>query len=158
MIELFPKSQKSLNAGGVQTIEQVGRKLKATGNKELKKELQRGITAATKPLRQKLKAAAKADLPQRGGLAALVGGASFTASIRTSGREVGVRIIGRRKGYSLAQIDEGVIRHPVFGRDVWVEQRIKGGWFTKTAEADAPQIRRAVVDVLDDVAKKLADG
>lgn len=147
-----------LKVGGVQSVEKVARLLKSTGNKELKKELITGITKASKPARQKVKAAAVAQLPRRGGLNRLIGKATISSSTRLSGRNPGVRIVGKRAGISVRQIDEGTIRHPVFGRDVWVTQKIKGGWFSETLEGEAPEIRREVVNVLDAVAKKLARG
>lgn len=142
-----------LRIEGGADLERVARRLKDTGNKELRKELLRGIRQATKPLKAKVQGAARRDLPQRGGLAALIGKANVGTSTRLSGNNIGVRMTGRNKA-----IDEGTVRHPVFGRGAWVAQKVTPGFFTETIEGEADAIRREVVDVLEDVAKKIAKG
>lgn len=133
----------------------LGKALKATGDKGLKREVMRALKQAGKPLSPKVKSAARRDLPRRGGLGDIVAKSSVTTSVRFSGKNPGVRIVGSRKGLSLPQIDAGTIRRPTFGRAPWVNQRVKPGWFTETIRDEAPAVRREVVDVLDDMAKRL---
>lgn len=46
-------------------------------------------------------------------------------------------------------------RHRVFGRDVWVTQRGKPGWFDDTIEKFKPAAERAAAKALDKVAERI---
>src|SRR6266702_320867 len=70
-----------------------------------------------------------------------------------------VRIVGR-SGYDLQGMDEGEIRHPVFGdphvrvlagrrKWKWVSQEVKPGWFSDAEEAAAPKVRDELVKAVD---------
>jgi hypothetical protein len=49
-------------------------------------------------------------------------------------------------------------RHPVFGdRDVWVTQRGKVDWFDRSFEGRENTYRRAVLDAMEDMARRIAD-
>lgn len=143
---------------GADRLADVARRLKETGDQDLRKELYRGINRATTPLKNAAKDAARSELPKRGGLNEFVASARLSTSSR-GGNNPGVRITARKAGHDVRAIDRGRVRHPVFGnRGVWVNQQIKPGWFTKTLEDGAPVVRRELVDVLDNVARRLARG
>lgn len=166
---------------GARELEALAARIKAVGDNDLRKELLRGIRAAVKPLPVAIKAAARSDLPQSGGLAAQIGRSSIVSRTRTSASrksEPGVRLIGQkerdaskaaRKGKTgnakppsrfmdFASIDRGWIRHPLFGnRERWFSQQIKPGFWTETINARADDVQRDLVQVLDDVAEKIID-
>jgi hypothetical protein len=48
----------------------------------------------------------------------------------------------------------GRLRHPVFGRNVWVDQTVKSGWWTRPTEAIGPDVRN-VDAAMDAMARKL---
>lgn len=145
-----------LRITGTDDLARVARALKDAGDKDLRRELLRGINRALKPAKQAVKDAARSQLPQRGGLAAEVAASRISSSTRTSGRSPGVRVTGKKSGRDLRSIDRGRLRHPTFGRAPWVNQAVKPGFFSETLTEQAPRVRREVVDVLEDVAQKIA--
>lgn len=149
---------------GAEELEVLGRQLKELGDKELRRDLFRGFSRATKPLKEDVRRSALRSLPSRGGLNQWVADAKLATRTRVSGKTVGVRIAGSRSNKQLRKsdlnaINRGRLRHPVFGnRKVWVTQMVKPGWFTDPLVAGADEVRQELVQVMDDVAERLARG
>jgi hypothetical protein len=143
---------------GADDFLRLSKALKAAGNVELRKGLTKGLREGAKPLIPLTRAAARAQLPSRGGLADLIAKAPQRVQVRTGGRP-GVRlVVGKNKGGARGA-DQGLIRHPVFGnRGVWVEQRVTPEWFSGTARdnADAvlPALQQAIQDVVEEVVRR----
>lgn len=126
--------------------------------KAIRKELYAGLNRATKPVREDMKASIGPSLPSRGGLAALVMAKASLTTSATSGRNAGVRIRARHKDYDLKRLNQGRLRHPVFGnRRVWVQQTagINPGFLDDSFEKQKPEIARGVLRVLDEIARKV---
>lgn len=146
-----------LEVQGAEKFEKVAKALKQAGDKELRKELYSAINRATKPLRANAKKSAERNLPKSGGLNKRVARARMSAQRRT-GRNPGVKIVAK----GMDQFDlmnRGMVRHPVYGnRRRWVNQPIPEAkdWFTEPMQNGAKDVRREIVDAIDDVAKKLA--
>ena len=143
---------------GSHQLEDIGRRLKEAGDKELRRDLLRGINRALKPAKAAVKAAALRDLPQGGGLNRVIGTSRIGSRTRTGGRNPAVFLTGKKSGHDLRSIDRGRIRHPTFGHRPWVNQSVKPGWWSETLAGQVPTIRREVIDVMDDVARRLARG
>jgi hypothetical protein len=128
----------------------LARVLKDIGDKDLSRELYRGLNRVTTELKADAKAEAGRRLPHRGGLAARVAGAKLSTSRARGGVSI------RAKGMAqLARMDDGQVKHPVFGnRDRWVTQEVTGGWFMDPMEAGRPEVTKAVVVLLNDLAEK----
>jgi hypothetical protein len=140
---------------GADDLEKLAKRLKASGDKELRKELLRGIRETNKPTIAKIRESAAENLPRRGGLAAKVARETIGTRTRLTGPSAGVTI-QRKRGRGL---NEGRLRKPVFGnRKVWREQAVKKGWFDDPIEADAPRIREGLQKVMRDVATKITRG
>ena len=125
-----------------------------SGGGVLRKELLAGIRLGAKPAVLAIKAGADGTLPTRGGLSA-----RFKRGVgvrtRTSGQNVGVRIVGKN-GYDVEAIDAGNLRHPVFGnKSVYVTQSVTPGWFTKPIEDSQDAVQAALLDVIDTIVKKV---
>lgn len=144
---------------GGRNLSRIARDLKAAGNGDLRKELLRGLRNGTKTAIPDVRAAALRDLPKRGGLAERVARQKFGA--RTSlGKTPRVHIVGQGMK-ELQTIDAGSVRHPIpKSRKVWVAQRagITPGFFSGTLKKKAPEIRRALDDVMGDIARKIERG
>jgi hypothetical protein len=69
-----------------------------------------------------------------------------------------VFLTGAKSGHDLQAIDRGQIKHPVFGRPVWVSQVIEPGWWSQTLVGLAPVMHHEVVQALEDVAKGMTRG
>lgn len=150
---------------GAEGLARLSRALKAAGRNDLRKDLLRGIRKASKPMIPAARAAAAEALPHRGGLAEEVSGAKWVVRTRLQGRGAGVRITGAwtsgGRQHDLAKMDTGLLRHPTWGHPVhgpgaiWVAQSIRPRWFSDAMEKLAPEIRQELVNVIDEVAKRL---
>lgn len=141
-----------IEVDGAAQLAKVRRELRRIGDKSNMRRLYRGLNRATKPMRAEAKTEALRRLPRRGGLAARVA----RAPLRTSTRAGGVSITGSSKS-QLRNIDEGRVRHPVYGnRSVWIEQPVRKHFFTDPMEAGAPKARRELVTELDRLGREIA--
>lgn len=147
---------------GAEQFGELARRLKEAGDKDLKKELYSGINRAVKPIRTNVKANVGDYMP-RGYTATLSKSLSVTSGKRSGSRDPGVVIKARAKGKSepryVGPLDNGELRHPVFGnRNVWRVTRIKAGFFTNEAQKGAPQARTEMIAAMNTVAEKVAHG
>jgi hypothetical protein len=140
---------------GADKLATLARRLKDAGDKDLQRQLYAGIARAMKPVRADAEKSLFEALPKRGGLAAAKRRqVKFRTSRRAGVRQSGIRLVA--KGGQLGRMDrQGQFRHPVFGRDPWQTQKIEPGWFTRPAEAAAPEARVQILRALDDVAREL---
>lgn len=141
-----------LSVQGAEDFLALSKRLKATGQLELRKELNKGLRRAARPLIPKARSAARTTLPQRGGLATLIGGRPMRVSVRT-GSTPGVSIVAAKTD---PRIDAGRVYHPVFGRRPGVVQRIRPGFFSETLQREAPAVRDDLLAVLDDITRRVA--
>lgn len=147
--------------------------LKAAGRTEMRKELNKRLRQAGKPLIPKIREAALRELPKKGGLAERMAKRPIRIEPRT-GVDPGVKVVmpKTQEGYN-----DGVIRHPVFDEHKlgkgqfgprakpvpWVEQKIGPGlWFDDEIVANrdkvVPLIERAINSVLEDIVREAKRG
>lgn len=153
---------RSLNAVAV--------RLRELGDEGLARELQRNIGRAVDPLKDRIPAALRPHLPDRYA-DELAGELKVfrSTSLRTAGDVAQVSVLARTTGLKkrkLAQLDDGILFHPLFGRfprrdprNRWFEQgepSVKPGWFTGPVEEAVPEIREAIERALDNVVEKAA--
>ena len=146
-----------LQITGADKFAKVAKALKQAGDKELQKELYSALNRATKPMRAEAKKSAAQKLPRAGGLNSRVARARMSTR-RRAGKNPGVKIVATGMS-QLAMMDQGRVRHPVWGnRGRWVNQPIPeaAGWFTEPMQDGAKDARREIIKALDSVAKKLA--
>lgn len=142
---------------GADEFQRVARQLRDVADKELRRDLYRGIERAVKPLKERAKDSARRRLPRSGGLAEKVAKSKFKTR-KSAGRDPGIRLEASGT-IDVAALDRGQLRHPVFGhRAVWVEQKVEAGWFSDAMESGADEVRSHLLDVLDDVKRRLANG
>ena len=145
---------------GADQFLRLSKALKHAGRGELRKELNKRLREAAKPLTAETRAAALAGLPKRGGLNRAVAQAPQRVQVRTGDQTAGVRVVvASKRGTAARGSDEGVIRHPVFGdRGTFVSQQVPPGWFSGTLQAKAPTVKpaveRAIQTVIDDIVKE----
>lgn len=136
-------------------------RLQELGDRGLEQELARAIGDAVDPLKDRIRAQLKPDLPDR---YAEELDADLAITQRTSGSAdssiARVTILARTrsgKRRRLHRLDDGVLAHPLWGnRRHWRNQEVTAGFFTRTAEDSAPEIRDAIEAALRDVAGKAA--
>lgn len=140
---------------GADQFLKLSKALKEAGHANLRKELNKGMRDASKPLIKAARAEALRRLPSRGGLAARIAKAPQRVQTRT-GADPGVRIVVGANGLAARTADSGTVRHPVFGnKTVWVVQPVRSGWFSDPMEAGAPVVRRNLEDALEQMAAKV---
>lgn len=145
---------------GADDLERLGRRLKATGSGDLRKELLAGIRKTNKPTIAAIRAGTSSKLPNGGGMAAIAAKTKIGTRTRLSGQRVGVEIRGTsRQIKGLRALNAGRLRHPVWGnREVWVEQAVEPGFFSEPIEKDEPRIRRGIQEAMADIARKVERG
>jgi hypothetical protein len=140
---------------GIDQLINLSKALKAAGDKELQRELSRGISQAMKPVTVAARDSARRTLPARGGLGQRVAKSQIRTVRRTGPRIAGVRLQAKNS-YHLGQLNRGINHHPVFGnRKEWVTQRVTPGWWTIPTEAAAPRVRRDIIAAMNRVANKI---
>lgn len=142
-----------LTVRGADQLADLSKRLRQAGEKDLRREMHRGIRRAAGPLIADAREHARATLPKHGGLNERVARSKFSVRAR-SGRDPGVRIIA--KGVDARLDKAGRDRHPVFGdRHVWVVQQVRPGWFRIPMERGAPRVRRELLLAFHVVARRL---
>lgn len=144
---------------GAEDFLALSRRLKAAGRGDLRRELNKAMSGAAKPLIPKVKQAAQQNLPQRGGLATRIARKSYRAQTRTGATTAGVRIVGSKVDPRIDQ--QGRVAHPVFGRPgSMVVQQVPAakGYFSETLSQEGPQVRDELVKTLEQWADRLVRG
>ena len=143
-----------LDIKGGDDFARVAKQLREAGDKGLARELNKAVREAMKPARQEMERSLD-HVAHRGG---------FGPKMR---REVKFRIVKRANGlrlttshrYQLKLIDQGKIRHPLFGdRGNWFTTTIAPGVLSKPFEDNADQARQKIIEATDRVAKQIAHG
>jgi hypothetical protein len=144
----------SIELDGAAQFAALAKRLRAMGDKDLSREFSKAVSASTKPLVQELRKSARDTLPKRGGLAERVAKSPIRTQRRSSARAQGARVVARNP-YAINRLDQGRVRHPVFGRAVWVDQTVKSGWWTRPTEAIGPEVRRNLDAAMNAMKTKL---
>lgn len=123
---------------------------------ELRKELNKALRTAAKPIIPKIRQSARSNLPREGGLNERFAKKPLRAAVRTGEKTAGVRIQGTKTDPRVNA--QGRVAHPVFGRPrSTVVQQVPSavGYFDRPAQDSAPQVRSELVAVLADFKKQL---
>lgn len=132
---------------GADKLAKLAKLLRETGDKELRRELTRGLQRATKPIKAAVTDAVLEQMPHGGGLNRRLA-RSKVSSKTSTGRDPRVRLLW--KGHR--DLDRGKVRHPVFGnRDRWVDQQVPAGVFSDTVARRAPAARDEIERAVDAV-------
>ncbi len=141
---------------GAEALAALARRLRQAGQGGLRRDFIAALKAEALPLGRRGLDAVRAEAPS--GMRRHLGRVRPVVQVRTGGRNAGVRVGAGKKGSGLRALDEGRLRHPVFGhRTRFVEQRVprsEGDW-TRTVEAGTDDVRQALVDVLAEWAGRL---
>lgn len=142
---------------GAEQFAELSKRFKEAGRKDLRIELYRGINRATKPLKEDVKKGLEEYMPNRYAVV-LRRKLKLTTSKRTSAKAPGV-IIRARADNRLDQVNDGNLRHPLWGmRKYWFDESIKPGFFSDVLYEDADKVADAIQDAMDEVAKKIEKG
>lgn len=129
--------------------------------REAEKPIQRRTSAALRKVATQLAKdvprIGAEKMPKRGGLAERLANAKGGVSVALSGRNVSISIRSKSlEGYALRKIDQGIVRHPVFGEkrlklskdgklgSAWVAQKVPAHAFTDAFEKESPEVKKAM--------------
>lgn len=146
---------------GIEKMAQLGKDLREAGAKDLRKELLKAGRDTGKQAQEVVRQFAAEELPHAGGLNEWVSNRTkVTAQTKLAGKNVGLRLRMRHKsakGLSdLPAINNGRLRHPVFGNDVWVLQLIPPGFAWRAVDSIGDVLTDEFLAAVDRVADKLA--
>lgn len=144
---------------GAKQLQQLGRQLEAESKKS-KTAIGKQLREPVKKVIPKAQAHAREILPRRGGLNDWVAASKLSVRATTSGDGASVRLTATRKTKrgktaKLQDINSGTVRHRMWGRNQWATQHVTPGWFTTPATDAAPEIQRQLLQVLDDITRRL---
>lgn len=166
---------QSVQILGTGQLLELSRRLRAAGGPRLKANFARRIRHAAEPLKSDLQSTIRGlSITSQGRKSGKRGGpspttrplrATLAGAIRISvrmGGNPGARVwvdkalLPRDLRNMAATINEGRIRHPVFGnRRRWAQQNATPLWWDKTVRAHMPRMQREVARVIDDVKNQL---
>lgn len=147
-----------LEVRGSQQLAALGVRLKATGDGALKRQMLAVIRAAASETIPDIRQQADEILPHGGGLAEQVASAAYGVRIGLAASGGRVSIIGRGMK-ELRDIDQGNLRHPVFGnREVWRAQSVTEGFVSTPANARTPKTRAEIVLAMRKTAEEIGRG
>ena len=134
------------------------RNLVDAGQKRLWLDLRKQFRTAMKPLTSEIQESARSTLPRRGGLNEWVAASKITASIYTGQRRAGVDLKVSKKGskrkHDIADLDKGLIRHPVHGnRKKWAYQSVPRGFASTPVRASRPRVAKQLVAAMQSTAR-----
>lgn len=130
------------------------RALKRMGQTEMRKRISKVLSDGTKPMKARIKQNTS-RLPQSGGLAARVAGASIRTVNRTGARSYGVTLRATSKDSSLPRLNAGKNRHLTFGREPWQQQSVEPGFFEDGIKELAEPLRRRLLSEADQIASEI---
>lgn len=139
----------------------LSRRLKDAGETGLARSLRKAIKDAAAPIASEIADPGhlKSYMPKRYA-ATLAADVKVTTLQRGSTRNPGVRISasGRDKKRKLAQVNAGILIHPLFGdRDRWYLQLrgVRSGFFDDPCQKSGPQVRDKILAAMHDTAMKI---
>ena len=147
----------TISVRGADDLADLGRALRESGDRELRRELFRALNRATK----EPKAAAKKELSSvlPSGSRIHFAGLRLNTRTRVSGRWPGVRVQSGKSNHDWAALNRGRLRHPLFGRrgpGQWFNTSIEPGWFSRPMGAAVDQMRGEILTAIDDVRRRVA--
>lgn len=156
---------------GGDDLAHLGRRLREAGDKDLMRELRKGLEAAMRPLGDLIAEGSPAYMPS-GYEVTLMEALVSRTSTKTAGRTATVELVtyaqgkrGRRRQIR-ALNNPGRLRHPVYGRyrrikrgwlikNPWAAQNIRGGFFDDPVDANKENIREEARAAVRRVADKI---
>lgn len=150
----------TLRIEGTDDLQRIADALKEAGEKELSNRVIKDMRNAAKPIGVRVLQRGAEEMPHTGGLSARIAAlGSVGVNSALKGRVATVSVVLRTKGAALPKLNQGNLRHPVFGnREVWVGQPVPPGAWTRAFKAEQAEATAAVLKaaqgVLDDVGRK----
>lgn len=142
----------------------LAQRLKDAGETGLRRRLYKAISDAADPLAKELKSAEhlKPYMPDR--YAAVLAADLNVTVYKRAGASPRIQVVAesyRPRNRKVIQINQGILRHPLFGnREHWYPQlkAMKEGFFTDAVKEHGQQIRDGIGQAMDDTARAITGG
>lgn len=133
--------------------------IRAAGQKGLGQEMAKALNTAATPLQASVREESARTLP-RGYAPVFSESLRFRTALRTAARTASLRLTtyadGKRQRRDIRAINQGLVRHPLFGRRTrWYVTRVQPGFFDRGTRDAADQAEKKMLTVLDDFAERL---
>lgn len=167
-----------LDIQGAAQYRALARQFAAEGRKGLGPQLRRHLQAADREIEASIDRSAEATMPSRGGYRGVYTRSQrHKASIRATAHTAVLTITtfadGRSQRRDIRRLNEGQLRHPVYGRsrrlrrgrragtaipNPWATTAIRPGFWTRPTAQAGPVIEKGFGRALDELTQRLAKG
>lgn len=144
---------------GVSELGVVARQARLAGGKILP-DMRRGFAALAKPAKAAVVAQVEAKMPKRGGYAAVLARAirvrvATDTGFTTAGVAIKTYADGQSRRRDVPALNRGVLRKKVFGRQVWVTQRVPAGFWDDAMDTTSDVAQQRAREVLDKTIERI---
>lgn len=148
---------------GADQYKRLARALKHAGNGAvLRKELNKAIQLATRPIVKEIRVEARMTLPRAGGLNRYVARSSIKTK-KYTGSNPGVVIRASKtksaggKKVDIRRINKGSLRHPLYGnRRNWYLQAVPPGFWSRPTNRAAKRTRKELKKAMSRIARRIS--
>jgi len=139
--------------GSAADLRALSKRLRATGQSGLKRNIGKAIRSATVPARDAVRTEIRTVMPHGGGLNEWLARASITSSVLTGPNTAGVVVRASRRGHNLRMINAaGEVRHPTRSgprfrdtyRKKWGSTDVPDHFWEHALEPFGPAVREAL--------------
>lgn len=125
-----------------------------TIDRKIKRAYMKRIREAAGPLGRHVLTAGSDKMPSRGGLRAKLRASQVTTTVREGGVDIWA---GNRRRSQFGRINRlGRLRHPVWNRGGWSDQKVLAGTYSEAFLSLPADDRERLAKVLTDITKELA--
>lgn len=162
---------------GSAALRRVADRMREQGEASLAREMSRALASASMPVQQSVRQEADAVMPSQGGYRSLFSRSlKFRTARKLGAKSASFRLTtfadGTKQRRDIRALENGVLRHPVFGRsrrlkrgpragtiitNPWAVTSIRPGFHRRGTEQAGEQAERAMMGVLEEYAARLAE-
>lgn len=152
----------SVRVKGQEKLARVARLMEHHGQaRTIRRRMGKDIRSASDVITGEQRSALATGLPKRGGAATTITGQArlSTRISLASAKSTGVTIVDSWKGHNMPAIDQGTLRHPLWGnRRFWFITSIRPGLLSRPVERNRRRVQVAIIRTLDALADEIARG
>lgn len=162
---------------GSATLRLLATQMRERGEASLAREMSRALASASVPVQASIRQEADDAMPSRGGYRSLLSRSlKFRTARKLGAKSASFRLMtfadGTKQRRDIRALENGVLRHPVFGRsrrlkrgrragtiiaNPWAVTSIRPGFHRRGTEMAGDQAERAMMDVLEEYAARLVE-
>jgi hypothetical protein len=144
-----------ISVRGAEKLHVLSRALRDAGDRDLSRDMYRGLNRAQRRLKQDVVASIPRYMPTRYALL-LRRDVKVVSRRRAGGHNPAIYLLATAKQRDIGSLNRGRLRHPLYGnRGRWFDTRIDPLWWDEPLFRDAPKVRVELERVLDDIADKV---